>query len=323
MTSNILIYIEIHNGKVEQVCKEIISYAIENFNNSNIIGVVVGDSPTINSAIEDLQKLALKKIYLIKHQSLFRPETNLYAISIKSLLDDIKPDVFLVGATISGREIAPRIASKLNIGLTADCTELEFDENEILLATRPTYGGKMMAVIYSKTKPYFATIRPGAFKITNFDTQDKPELINYAVELPTEKNRIEMLKSELRERPEDWTKADIIVAGGAGLKSKENFDLIYKFAEKINAKAAASRVAVEKGWAPPTIQVGQTGSSVSPKLYIAFGISGAMQHIVGITNSDKIIAINTDKSAPIMELADIPINDDAIATLKQLISDLN
>jgi len=197
---------------------------------------------------------------------------------------------------------------------------LSVDETGSLLATRPTYGGKMMATIYSKTLPNFATIRPGAFKLIESYSNVAPIISDFVVDFSNIINRIEILKSELISLPEDWTTADVIISGGAGLGSKENFELIYKFAEKINAKPAASRIAVEKGWAPHDIQVGQTGLSVSPKLYIAFGISGAMQHIVGITNSNKIIAVNTDETAPIMSMADIAIKADAVAMLKNLLN---
>ncbi len=321
MSLNVLVYIEINNSSVEIVSKEIISYVRKNFPNPHITGVVISDSAEIASALNDLSSLSIEDIYTIKNDKCYKCEPNIIAEALKQFINELSPDIFLVGATCKGREIAPRLASKLNIGLTADCTELSVDENNVLLATRPTYGGQMLATIYSKTKPYAATIRPGAFKYTESETEIQPKIIDFNVNLDHVFNRIEILKSELIKAPEDWTNADIIVAGGLGLQSKENFVLIYQLANKIDAKPAASRAVVERGWAPYDIQVGQTGRSVSPKLYIAFGISGAMQHIVGITNSDKIIAINTDNDAPIMSLADISVCEDAVAILKKLISD--
>lgn len=318
--TDVLVYIEINSEyKIENVGKEIISYVRNNFNDTSISAVIATDNVHINNAYNELSKLAVDKLYLIKNDILYRAEANTIAMALKALITDVKPDIFLVGATPSGREIAPRLASKLEIGLTADCTELALDEKGDLLATRPTYGGKMLATIYSKTKPNCATIRPGAFKLLPTDNTN-PEIIEFFVDFDNVSNRIEILKSELIKAPDDWTNSDIIIAGGLGLQSAENFDLIYKFADKIGAKPAASRAVVERGWAPYDIQVGQTGKSVSPKLYIAFGISGAMQHVVGITNSDKIIAINTDKDAPIMKLADIAINNDAISTLNKLLN---
>lgn len=317
--TEVLVYIGINNEyKIETVGKEIISYVRNNFVDTAVKAVVTADNVTINNSIEELKQLPVEKIYIIKNDLLQKPESNTVAFALKTLINEINPDIFLVGATPSGREIAPRLASKLDVGLTADCTALSLDENHNLLATRPTYGGKMLATIYSKTKPNCATIRPGAFKLQP-TINITPEIIDYYIDFSGIKNRIEILKSELIKAPDDWTTADIIVAGGLGLQSLENFELIYKFAEKIDAKPAASRAVVERGWAPYDIQVGQTGKSVAPKLYIAFGISGAMQHIVGITNSDKIIAVNTDKDAPIMNIADIAINNDAILTLNKLL----
>ena len=319
--TEVLVYLEInHEHDVEVVGKEIISYVRNNFPNTIISAVVASDNVTINRAFSNLKSIPVDKLYVIKQDILHKAESNIVAVALAELINQINPDVLLFGATPSGREVAPRLASKLDIGLTADCTELSLDENGYLLATRPTYGGKMLATIYSKTKPNCATIRPGSFKLIQPISEINPQIIDFFVDLSSLKNRIDILKSELIKAPDDWTNSDLIIAGGLGLQSEDNFKLIYKLADKINAKPAATRAAVERGWAPYDIQVGQTGKSVSPKLYIAFGISGAMQHVVGIRNSDKIIAINTDKDAPIMSIADIAINEDAIATLNQLIN---
>lgn len=315
---NVLVYVQLIGDKISPVTKEIISYVKENFTNITINGVLLGDSVTIKNAEESINHLSVDSLYIIKNEELLNSEINLYAVCLEKLITELNPDILLMGATSHGRELAPRLASKLNIGLTADCTELSLDSEGHLLATRPTYGGKMLATIYSKTLPNFATIRQGAFKLKNQDEQTQPDIISFEVDLTDYVNRIQLIKSELIKKIDDWTNSDVIVAGGLGLQTKENFNLIYKFAKKINAKPAATRAVVERAWASHDIQVGQTGASVTPKLYIAFGISGAMQHIVGITNSDKIIAVNTDENAPIMNLANIPINTDAIALLKEL-----
>ena len=222
-----------------------------------------------------------------------------------------------MGATDNGRNLAPRTASALELGLTADCTELEIDNYGNLFATRPTYGGKMIATISSKTKPNFATIRVGTFNLSDF-RQTKTRTSSIDIENNNTSSPIEVLETYIKDDNNDLTYSDIIIAGGLGLKTKENFAMIYKLAELLNAKPAASRAAVEQNWADKSIQIGQTGIIASPKLYIAFGISGAMQHIVGINNSDKIIAINIDESAPIMKLADVAIKEDAINLLKVL-----
>lgn len=318
--TNVLVYVQILNNDILPVTYEIISYLRHNFLNCKITGVVLGDSASIHYAKDSLYTLPIDALYIIKNDKLLNAETNTFAVCLEQIINEIKPDIFLMGATSFGRELAPRVASKLDIGLTADCTQLALDNDGKLLATRPTYGGKMMATIFSNTIPNFATVRPGTFKSLDFNNQFKPDILKFSVNLDNIENRIELIKSELIKSMDDWTKSDIIVAGGLGLQSKENFNMIYDFADKIGAKPAASRAAVERGWASHSIQVGQTGVSVSPKLYIAFGISGAMQHIVGINNADKIIAINTDENAPIMSIANISMQVDAISLLRDLLS---
>ena len=263
--------------------------------------------------------MGLDNLYVINDSIFDSFQVCIYSDVLSEFLMQNRPDIFLMGATENGRELAPRTASALDIGLTADCTDFTITDANELLATRPTYGGKMMATIASKTKPNFATIRPNTFKISDI-THKQTEIIFINPNLNAHRLLVDILKCENKAQIEDWTCAEIIVSGGLGLKTKENFELIYKLSELLNAKPAASRAAVEMGWASESIQVGQTGSSVSPKLYIAFGISGAMQHIVGITNSDKIIAINTDKNAQIASSADILIVADAVSVLKQMIS---
>ena len=195
--TEVLVYIGINNEyKIETVGKEIISYVRNNFVDTAVKAVVTADNVTINNSIDELKQLPVEKIYIIKNDLLQKPESNTVAFALKTLINEINPDIFLVGATPSGREIAPRLASKLDVGLTADCTALSLDENHNLLATRPTYGGKMLATIYSKTKPNCATIRPGAFKLQP-TINITPEIIDYYIDFSGIKNRIEILKSEI------------------------------------------------------------------------------------------------------------------------------
>lgn len=323
MAKNVLVYIEIDSNKVARVSKEIISHALSNFSDSDINGVVITDEKTVNLVLDDLKKCGVKNLYILIDSLFDTHSTCLFSGVLERFILENKPDILLIGATPDGRDLAPRLASKLNIGLTADCTDLQIDSDDKLLATRPTYGGKMMATIISKTVPDFATVRPGAFKYNSEIFHNEPELVYINPDISGLSSLMEIISSENKPKTEDWTCAEIIIAGGLGLKTKENFDLIYKLAELLKAKPAASRAAVEQGWAPQNIQVGQTGNSISPKLYIAFGISGAMQHTVGITNSDKIIAINTDRDAPIMRLADFAIQDDAVNVINSLIQKLS
>ena len=320
MSSKALIYIEISQNKIQNVSKEIISKAIENLNGTEVSALIIASNEQYTNLKDELELLPVKQIFVIKDDLFETYNTCIFSKVLSRFLNDIQPDIFLMGATDNGRDLAPRTASALNIGLTADCTDISCDSEGNLLATRPTYGGQLKATIISKTKPNFATIRPGAFKINNLLKSDlKPQFIEVNPQINGLECLIEILNCEYKEQPEDWTCSEIIVSGGMGLKTKENFDLIYRLSDLLGAKPAASRAAVEQGWAPQTIQIGQTGVSVSPKLYLAFGISGAMQHMTGITNADRIIAINTDRNAPIMKASDVAINADAIAVIKSLI----
>lgn len=323
MTKKALIYIEINNGKIEKVSKEIISQALKCFENTEINGIVLGDEATLNGLSDEFKQLGLHQLFQLKDNLLDTFNTIIFSDVLSQFIESNKSEILLMGATDNGRDLAPRTASKLNIGLTADCTDIKISEEGKLLATRPTYGGKMMATIISKTSPNFATIRPGAFKFKEIGQEQETELISFQPDITGLKSLLEVLYTENKPLFEDWTCAEIIVSGGLGLQSRENFELIYKLADLLGGKPAASRGAVEQGWASQEIQVGQTGSSVSPKLYIAFGISGAMQHMVGITNADRIIAVNIDRNAPIMESADNAIVADATVVLNTMISQLN
>ncbi len=322
MTEKVLVYLEINNNKLEKVSKEIVSHSKHNFPDFEVIGLLLTDKADVSFLSEDISKLGLDKLFVAANNAFADFNSSLFANTVASYIGEICPDVLLMGATSDGRELAPRLASKLNIGLTADCTDLKIDENKTLLATRPTYGGKMMATIISKTKPSFATVRQGAFKFKPVSLV-MPEIIYRNDDINGLTCYVDVISTNIKPEIEDWTTSDIIIAGGLGLKSKENFELIYNLCDLIGAKPAASRAAVELGWANQDIQVGQTGSSVAPKMYIAFGISGALQHMTGISNADKIIAVNIDENAPIMASADIAIPADAVTIIKSMIHKLS
>lgn len=323
MSNKVLVYVEINNNKIEKVSKEIIAKASESFVNSEVNAVLISDENSYEHVYNELCGLNISKLYVIVDKLFDSYNTCLFSDVLSNFLRENTPDIFLIGATTNGRDLAPRTASNLDIGLTADCTDLQIDENGNLLATRPTYGGKLLATIVSRTKPNFATVRSGAFACTDLNSDKEPEIIKINPNVNNIDALFQVISCKPKPQAEDWTCAEIIVSGGLGLNSKDNFDLIYKLSELIGAKPAATRAAVELGWAPESIQVGQTGSSVSPKLYLAFGISGAMQHMVGISNADKIIAINTNTNAPIMSQSDIAIVADAAAVLKDMIEKLS
>jgi len=277
------------------------------------INAVIFTTPNlINEFKESFQNMGLDKVYCFENDLFKNYSTEYYSKLIVNLVNDIKPEIFLIGATTQGRDLAPRISSALHTGLTADCTGLDINEKGLLAATRPTFGGELMATILCKTYPQMATVRPGVFRVNSVYDKKDTEFIfpQYSFEGLEDRVKILDFRNSVDSIINELDSAEIIVAGGMGLKNEQGFALLKDFAKRIGATVGATRAAVEAGLAPSSIQIGQTGKTVRPKLYIACGISGAIQHIVGMENSEHIIAINNDKNAPIFEIADTGIVGD-------------
>jgi len=270
---------------------------------------------------ESFQNKGLNKVYYFEDEKLRTYSTEYYSKLLVDLVGVLEPEILLVGATIEGRDLAPRVSSMLGTGLTADCTGLDINEKGQLAATRPTFGGQLMATILCKTYPQMATVRPNVFKINQQDNFFETEMISCPVNISYMKNRVEVLKFEktLESVINELNSAEIIVAGGKGLKNEKGFELLKEFASTVGGTIAATRGAVEMGLAPVSIQVGQTGKTVHPKVYIACALSGAIQHTVGMSGSDYIIAINNDKDAQIFEIADCGIVGDVFEILPEFI----
>lgn len=248
--------------------------------------------------------------------------TDGYTKVICELASERKPGILFIGATFIGRDLGPRVAARLSTGLTADCTQLDVEvSNGDLLATRPAFGGNLMATIACPDhRPQMATVRPGVFeKIEEKNAEFVVEDVNVNLTSEDIRTKVVEIVKEAKEI-EDISEANFIVAGGRGLGSKENFDKLYELAEVVGGSVAASRGAIDKGWIERDYQVGQTGKTVRPNIYIACGISGAIQHAAGMQDSDMIIAINKDESAPIMKLADYAIVGDVNKVLPELIA---
>ena len=322
----ILIFAELMpTSQIQQVVFELCAVAKQlsiKLNDAKISAIVINDG--VNSE-EITQKLALhgfNKVYFFKSYKYKNYSTLLYTNAIYELISEIKPAIVLFGATRLGRDLAPRVSAKLNCGLTADCTSLDIDENGKLAATRPTFGGNLMATIMSKSDVQMATVRPNVFKPTypqennNIEVEEK----NYFLDNLVDTVELLSFKPFDSSFADNITDAEIIVAGGRGMKGKEGFGLIKELANVIGAKVGATRAAVDLGWADTSIQIGQTGKIVTPKIYIACGISGAIQHLVGINSADTIVAINSDENAPIFKNADYGIVGDAFVVLPKLIS---
>jgi len=277
---------------------------------------------------EEINKLlhyGADKVYVVSDPLVKNFIAESYTQAMVQLAQELKPEIILSGATAVGRSFIPRVAVKLETGLTADCTGLEIDnEKRELLQTRPAFGGNIMATIRSSNyRPQMATVRHKVMDPIEKDEEREGEIVEFHIDFDKTKILSQFIKSVKDETQSvKITEADIIVAGGRGLKDPSNFDLLRKLAKKLGAAIGASRAAVDADWIEYSHQVGQTGKTVKPKIYIACGISGAIQHLVGMRSSDFIIAINKDDKAPIFDVCDIGIVGDLFEVVPELIKNL-
>lgn len=288
-----------------------------------LVSILVGDHSEADA--KTLISHGADKVFIIKDPLLKNYEIGITTKALSDLAEKEKPEIILFGATSLGRSLAPRIAGRLNTGLTADCTGLDVDTNKkLLLQTRPAFGGNIMATIITPSvRPQMATVRPKVMKKPLKDKTRKGEIITIKPEIGDKDKLTEILRTIREEKNVvDLQEADIIVAGGRGIGKKENFALIEELAKLLGGAVAASRATVDAGWIPSYHQVGQTGKTVQPKLYIACGISGAIQHQVGMRSSDIIVAINKDPDAPIFDIATYGIVGDIFQIIPALIKKL-
>ncbi len=259
----------------------------------------------VKKLAEELIKHGADKVYIADSEKLKTYQTDAYTSVICNMISEYKPNIVIYGATHIGRDLAPRIAQRMALGLTADCTELTIDpEEKIMLQTRPAFGGNIMATIITPNhRPQMATVRPGIMKELEKDESRKGETIDFAVKLNDDEIKTKILEvvKEAKKRV-NLEEANIIVSGGRGVGGKEGFKIIKELAEVLGGEVGGSRVAVEKEWIEQDHQVGQTGKTVRPSLYIACGISGSIQHRAGMQNSDIIVAINKDPDAIIFKI---------------------
>lgn len=269
---------------------------------------------------ESFQNMGVNKVFYFEDEKFSEYSTEYYSKLLVDLVGVTKPEILLIGATNQGRDLAPRVAAALKTGLTADCVELDINEKGQLTATRPTFGGQLMATILCKNYPQMATVRPNVFKVHSVNDKVDTEFISCPVNITNVRSRVKILEFQKTVETiiNDLDSAEIIVAGGKGMKNEKGFELLKTFADKIGGTVAATRGAVEMGLAPASIQIGQTGKTVHPKIYIACAISGAIQHTVGMNASEHIIAINTDENAPIFDIADTGIVGDVFEIIPQL-----
>ncbi len=284
----------------------------------------------IGSNTGDTDKLLIQHgadvVYKADHPSLKNFCEDSYAAVLGDLVKEHKPEIVLAGASAIGRSFIPAVATKLHAGLTADCTGLEIRESDgALLQTRPAFGGNIMATIVCENhRPQMATVRSKVMKALEPDVHRTGDIILVEPAVSALTSKIEVLESvESEGLKVNIQEADILVSGGRGLESAKGFELIRQLADKLGAEVSASRAVVDAGWIAYPHQVGQTGKTVAPKLYIAVGISGAIQHVAGMQSADIIVAINRDADAPIFDVADFGIVGDLFEVLPKLIEKLD
>jgi len=314
------VFAEQHGGVLEEVPLELMSKArgLADKLGVKLSAVLCGSG--VNGLADKLFHYGADKVYLVEHPLLERYQTNSYAKVVGDLIGKHRPQIVLYGATTTGRDLAPRIASATKAGLTADCTDLQIGDHKtidgrehknLLFQVRPAFGGNIIATIINYDRwPQMATVREGVMPMPNPDTKRKGEVIREKIEISRADLPLEILEEHRRAKKVNLKSARVIVAGGAGVGSKDNFKLIWDLANCLGAAAAATRAAVDLGFIDKDHQVGQTGTTVRPSLYIAIGISGAVQHQAGMHESKKIVAVNSDPDAPIFQLAHYKIVGD-------------
>ena len=317
----VLVFGEQRGGKISPVVYELIGKGRELADElgEELSCVVLGYR--IRERAEDLIGYGVDKVYVYDHQLLEVFRDDPYAKLITDLVRRIKPNIFLIGATSIGRSLAPRIASKLKTGLTADCTGLEIDpESRLLLQTRPAFGGNIMAtIICPDHRPQMATVRYKVMKRAERIPNYRGEVIELEFNPDELPDRVRVREVIRGEAGVNITDAEIIVSGGKGLGGPEGFKLLSELAELLGGAVGASRLAVDEGWISYPHQVGLSGKTVRPKLYIACAISGSVQHLAGMSGSDFIVAINKDPSAPIFKVADVGLVGDLYEIVPELI----
>lgn len=312
-------------GHIQRVTYELLGSGrkLADSRKTELCAVLLGSG--ISSKAQELIRHGADRIYLVDSPELTNYRDEPYSRIITKLIIKYKPEIVLCGATSIGRSLIPRVAVQIGTGLTADCTGLDIDNTTgLLLQTRPAFGGNIMATILtSNYRPQMATVRHKVMKeaIPQDNRKGKIIKIDFSKQDFYSRTKIIEFIEELEETV-NLTEADIIVSGGRGIKGPENFSLIRELAKLLGGAVGASRAAVDSGWIPYSHQVGQTGKTVCPKIYIACGISGAIQHLVGMQSSDTIIAINKDPDAPIFKVASYGIVGDLFSVIPELIKQI-
>jgi electron transfer flavoprotein alpha subunit len=325
MSKDVYVFVEQRDGEIAKVSLELLGEAtkLAAALGQKVCGVLVGSG--VKAKAESLVAAGSDTVLVIDDPILKEYVTEPYAKAVCAVIKQCEPEIVLYGATAIGRDLAPRVASRIHTGLTADCTGLAIDpETKLLMMTRPAFGGNIMATIKcEKYRPQMATVRPGVMKRLETNAGRKGEVKDFKVEFkPTDMNVVIRKVVKQDKKAVDITEAKVLVSGGRGIGSKEYFKTLAELAKILGGEVSSSRANVDAGWIEKERQVGQTGKTVRPNLYLACGISGAIQHQAGMDASDLIIAINTNDIAAIFDVADIGIVGDLKVIVPKLIDAL-
>ena len=330
--NNLIVYLEIEDGKVADVSLELLTKGrvLASRLGVKLEAVVLGDK--LDTVEEQVFPYGVDTLYKVQDSRLSPYTSNPHSAVLINLFKEIKPQICLMGATCIGRDLGPRVSSCLHSGLTADCTALEIGDHtdpktgkeykDLLYQIRPAFGGNIVATIVNpECRPQMATVREGVMKKEVFDPAHKGEVINLDAKkyVSDDDFVVEIIDRHIEKSKINIKNSPIIVAGGYGVGSKENFQMLHDLAATIGAEVGASRAAVDAGFTEHARQIGQTGVTVRPKLYIACGISGQIQHIAGMQDSSIIISINNDPNAPINTIADYVITGNVEDVVPKLI----
>lgn len=323
---DVWVFIECFEGQPKSVGLELLGQGrrLAEGLKQQLCAVVIGKDT--EAAVKEAGRYGADKIYVVEGEEYEHYSADSYGHAFLELCRKYEPNTILVGATVNGRDLGSKLAVSLRTGLTADCTALSVEEETgNVVWERPAFGGNLYAqILCSETRPQMGTCRPGAFKKPPVTEHPEPEIVREEIRTPAEEIRtkvIDFIKAS-EENGIKLDEAEVIVSGGRGMKNAENFALLKELADLLGGTVGCSRAAVDAGWMPQSRQVGQTGTTVSPKLYFACGISGAVQHVAGMSESGTIVAINKDETAPIFEVADYSIVGDLFEVIPALIKEI-
>ncbi len=325
--NEVLIYAEIQeNGDIAPVVLELAGVAhslAERLDNAKLSALLIGScNRDYDKYAKEMGAAGINRLIIIDNERLKHYSTALFSYAAIEIIKQLDPSVVLIGATTQGRDLAPRISSALNTGLTADCTRLHINDKGQLAATRPTFGGNLMATILCKTMPQMASVRPNVFPKSTLNLDKIADIDKREINFDNIVDKVKVLEilQIVRENDVNLAEAEIIISGGRGMKTVEGFDMLRRLASLIGASVGCTRAAAEMKIAPAEIQIGQTGKTVCPKIYIACALSGAIQHTIGMSSSNVVIAINKDPKAQIFKIADYGIVGDVFEIIPEWIN---